>query len=79
MAQIVAFPQSGMLIRPGTLELLEAALPNGANVVGGLDPSMIDRDPAKHLDAIFSLAGKYDVDIDIHLHEPDDLGAFSLS
>lgn len=76
--QIVAFPQSGMLIRPGTVELMETALQNGADVVGGLDPSTIDRDPARHLDTIFSLAEKYDADIDIHLHEPGDLGAFSL-
>ena len=76
--QIVAFPQSGMLVRPGTLELMEEALRNGAEVVGGLDPSAIDRDPAAHLDAIFGLAEKYDVDVDIHLHEPGDLGAFSV-
>lgn len=76
--QIVAFPQSGMLVRPGTLELMEDALRNGAEVVGGLDPSAIDRDPAGHLDAIFGLAEKYDVDVDIHLHEPGDLGAFSV-
>ncbi len=76
--QIVAFPQSGMLIRPGTLELMDDALANGADVVGGLDPSTIDRDPARHLDEIFRLAEKYDVDVDIHLHEPGDLGAFSM-
>ena len=76
--QVVAFPQSGMLIRPGTVELMETALVNGATVVGGLDPSAIDRDPAKHLDVIFGLAEKYDVDVDIHLHEPGDLGAFSV-
>ena len=76
--QIVAFPQSGMLARPGTVELMEEALRNGADVVGGLDPSSIDRDPAGHLDTIFNLADKYDVDVDIHLHEPGDLGAFSV-
>lgn len=76
--QIVAFPQSGMLVRPSTIELLEAALQHGADVVGGLDPAAIDRDPARHLDVIFGLAEKYDTDIDIHLHEPGDLGAFSL-
>ncbi len=76
--QIVAFPQSGMLIRPGTVDLMDEALRNGADVVGGLDPSAIDRDPAKHLDVIFDLAGKHDADIDIHLHEPGELGAFSL-
>ena len=38
----------------------------------------MDRDPAKHLDVIFGLAEKYDRDVDIHLHEPGDLGAFSI-
>ena len=76
--QIVAFPQSGMLIRPGTVALMETALREGAEVVGGLDPSTIDRDPARHLDVIFDLAERFDVDIDVHLHEPGDLGAFSV-
>ena len=76
--QVVAFPQSGMLIRPGTVELLDQALSEGADVIGGLDPSAIDRDPKGHLDTIFALAEKHDVDVDIHLHEPGDLGAFSF-
>jgi cytosine/creatinine deaminase len=76
--QIVAFPQSGMLVRPGTVDLMESALQNGADLVGGLDPSTIDRDPAAHLNEIFRMAEKYDVDIDIHLHEPGLLGAFSV-
>jgi cytosine/adenosine deaminase-related metal-dependent hydrolase len=76
--QIVAFPQSGMLVRPGTVELMETALREGADLVGGLDPSAIDRDPARHLDVIFSLAERYDRDIDIHLHEPGELGAFAV-
>ncbi len=76
--QIVAFPQSGMLIRPGTVALMEEALQQGAEVVGGLDPSAVDRDPAKHLDTIFTLAERYNVDVDIHLHEPGELGAFSV-
>lgn len=76
--QIVAFPQSGMLIRPGTVELMDEALRNGADVVGGLDPATIDRDPKGHLDTIFALAERHDVDVDIHLHEPGELGAFSM-
>lgn len=76
--QTVAFPQSGMLIRPGTVELMETALADGADLVGGLDPSTIDRDPKGHLDTIFALAERYDRDIDIHLHEPGELGAFDL-
>jgi cytosine/adenosine deaminase-related metal-dependent hydrolase len=76
--QLVAFPQSGMLVRPGTVDLLEDALRNGADVMGGLDPSTIDRDPVRHLDTVFGLAEKYDVDVDIHLHEPGELGAFAI-
>jgi cytosine deaminase len=76
--EIVAFPQSGMMIRPGTLELMDEALANGADVVGGLDPCGIDRDPKGQLDAVFHLAEKHGKPIDIHLHEPDELGAFSL-
>ena len=76
--QIVAFPQSGLLVRPGTVELMEEALRQGADVVGGLDPAAIDRDPVRHLDTIFGLAEKYDVDVDVHLHEPGELGAFAV-
>ena len=76
--QVVAFPQSGMLVRPGTLELMEAAMRAGADVVGGLDPCAIDRDPRAHLDAVFALAQKFGAPVDIHLHEPVELGGFSM-
>ena len=76
--EIVAFPQSGMMIRPGTVELMQKALELGVEIVGGLDPAGIDRDPKGHLDAVFGLAQKYARPVDIHLHEPAELGAFSL-
>jgi cytosine/adenosine deaminase-related metal-dependent hydrolase len=76
--EIVAFPQSGLLVRPGTLELLDRAMALGAKVVGGLDPCAIDNDPKGHLDAIFTLAQKYGCPIDIHLHELGEMGAFSM-
>lgn len=76
--EIVAFPQSGLLIRPGTLELLDRALALGAEGVGGLDPCAIDRDPKGHLDAVFALAEKHGRPVDIHLHERGEMGAFSL-
>lgn len=76
--QIVAFPQSGLVCRPGTLDLMEEALRAGADVVGGLDPCGIDRDPKGQLDAVFGLAEAHDRPIDIHLHEPGELGAFSM-
>ncbi|CAM5188068.1 cytosine deaminase [Bosea thiooxidans] len=76
--EIVAFPQSGLLVRPGTLELLDRALALGSEVVGGLDPCAVDRDPKGHLDAIFALSQKYGRPIDIHLHERGEMGAFSM-
>lgn len=76
--QVVAFPQSGLLVRPGTLELLDEAVRMGADAVGGLDPCAIDRDPKGHLDAVFGLAERRGVGVDIHLHETGELGLFSL-
>jgi cytosine/adenosine deaminase-related metal-dependent hydrolase len=76
--EIVAFPQSGLMIRPGTAELLDAAMALGCDLVGGLDPCGIDRDPKGHLDVVFGLAEKHGRPVDIHLHEPGDLGAFSM-
>jgi len=76
--EIVAFPQSGMLVRPGTVELMADALRLGADVVGGLDPSGIDRDPKGHLDTVFGLADSFGRPIDIHLHEAGELGAFAV-
>ena len=75
---LVAFPQSGLLIRPGTLALMEDALRLGAETVGGLDPCAIDRDPKGHLDAVFGLAERFGRGVDIHLHEPGEMGAFSM-
>ena len=75
--EIVAFPQSGLLRRPGTLELMDQAMKLGSEVVGGLDPCAIDRDPKGHLDAIFALSQKYAKPLDIHLHEPGEMGIFS--
>jgi cytosine/creatinine deaminase len=76
--EIVAFPQSGMLRRPGTVELMAQAMRLGSEVVGGLDPCAIDRDPKGHLDVIFGLAQRHGRPIDIHLHEPGEMGAFSM-
>lgn len=76
--QVVAFPQSGILVRPGTRELMERALRDGADLVGGIDPSGIDRDPKGHLDAVFGLAERHAKPVDIHLHEYGELGAFAI-
>jgi cytosine deaminase len=76
--QLVAFPQSGILQSPGTPQLLDEAIGLGADLVGGLDPASFDRDVEKHLDVVFGVAAKHGVDVDIHLHDMDALGAFEI-
>jgi cytosine/creatinine deaminase len=76
--QLVAFPQNGVIACPGTAELLDAAVANGCDVVGGIDPATIDRDIEGQLDVVFGIAERRGVDIDIHLHEPHMLGVFQL-
>ncbi|WBL81717.1 amidohydrolase family protein [Bradyrhizobium xenonodulans] len=76
--QLVAFPQSGILMSPGTPQLLDEAVGIGADLVGGLDPASFDRDVEKHLDVVFGVAGKHGVDVDIHLHDMGTLGAFEI-
>ena len=76
--QIVAFPQSGVMRRPGVLELLDAAVRSGADLVGGIDPLEIDRDPKGQLDGIFAIASRHGVGLDIHLHEPGEMGLFNV-
>jgi len=72
--QIVAFPQSGILRSPGTQELLDEAIAQGADLVGGLDPIGIDGDLDAHLDAIFAIATRRGVGVDIHLHDGGEAG-----
>lgn len=76
--QVVAFPQAGLFLEPGVPELMDAALRDGADAVGGIDPCALDRDPVRHLDLVVDLAERHDVPIDVHLHEPGELGRFSL-
>ncbi|GGK40082.1 amidohydrolase [Nocardia camponoti] len=76
--QLVAFPQGGLLSRPGTAKLLEAALLEGVEVIGGLDPAGYDNDAKGHLDLIFGLAERYGAKIDIHLHDGGSLGAWQF-
>lgn len=76
--QLVAFPQSGILSSPGTADLLDAAFDHGADLIGGLDPVSFDRDSRGHLDVVFGVADKRGVGVDIHLHEPNMMGIFSI-
>jgi cytosine deaminase len=72
--EIVAFPQSGILRSPGTAALLDEAIAQGADLVGGLDPVGIDGDLDAHLDAVFAIAERRGVGVDIHLHDRGEAG-----
>jgi len=76
--QIVAFPQSGLLVAPGTVELMDAAMSAGADLVGGIDPAGFDGEPVEHLDAIFALADRHGCGVDLHLHDRGALGRWEM-
>lgn len=76
--QIIAFPQDGVMRRPGVMELLDKAAAAGADYIGGIDPASLDRDPVAQLDGIFAIAEKRGVGIDLHLHDGGELGAFQI-
>lgn len=76
--ELVAFPQGGLVSRPGTAELLDEALAGGVEVVGGIDPAGFDGDPAGQLDIVFGLAERHGAKIDIHLHDGGNLGAWEF-
>jgi cytosine deaminase len=75
--QVIAFPQSGVAARPGTSDVIDEAMKSGADIVGGMDPCLIERDPVRHLDLLFGLAEKHGAGVDVHLHERGYMGAFS--
>jgi cytosine deaminase len=76
--ELVAFPQAGVVSCPGTADILDAAMREGAQVIGGIDPTSLDGDAEGQLDIIFGIAGKRGVKVDIHLHEPGQQGIDQL-
>ena len=63
--EICVFPQEGLMNRPGTDELLVAALEEGAHLLGGCPYT--DSDPEGQITRLFALARHFDVDLDFHL------------
>lgn len=76
--QVVAFPQQGVMRQTGMLDLLNQAVCEGADVIGGLDPEGIDGDAAGQLNGLFAIAARHGCGIDIHLHERGEQGAHSI-
>ena len=75
--QIVAFPQDGIIKNSKSYFYLEEALKMGADIVGGIPA--IEEDSIKHMNMIFDLAMKYDVDIDMHIDETDDASSLIIN
>jgi cytosine/creatinine deaminase len=77
--QVVAFPQEGLLRDPGALALMEAAMGEGAAVVGGMphwEPTAVDS--RAHIGQCLALAQRFDADVDMHVDETDDPGSRTL-
>jgi len=71
--QTVAFPQEGLLRDPGAYELMEAALHEGADLVGGMPHWELTEDAQReHVRLCFDLAERFDRDVDMHVDETDD-------
>ena len=72
--EICVFPQEGLLNRPGTEELMVAALRRGGKAIGACPYT--DTNPHGQIDRIFTLAREFGVDIDMHLDfdlDPEDM------
>lgn len=75
--EIVAFPQHGLL-RTKATNLIREALRFGAGFVGGVDPATVDGDIEASLQQMVELAVEGNAGIDLHLHDPDQLGTFTM-
>lgn len=62
--QLCAFVQEGLTNEPETIDLLHEAMRMGADLIGGCPYT--DPDPVAHVELIFGLARRYNVDVDFH-------------
>ncbi len=63
--EICAFAQDGLTNEPETFDMLDAALADGADLIGGCPYT--DPAPEAHIASIFELAVKHGVAVDFHL------------
>ena len=77
--QVVAFPQDGVVRDPGAEDWVEKALDMGADVVGGIPwIEYTDADAQKHVDAMFTLAKRYNKDVSMLVDDAGDAGLRTL-
>ncbi len=77
--EVVAFPQEGIARDPGAAELLDEAMNEGCDIVGGLPwYEYTDADAREHIDICFEIAKRYDRDIHMLVDDTDDVNSRSL-
>jgi len=77
--QVVAFPQEGIVRDPGAAELMEEAMREGCDIVGGLPwYEYTDADAREHIDICFEIAKRHDRDIHMLVDDTDDPNSRSL-
>jgi cytosine deaminase len=77
--QVVAFPQEGIVRDPDAAELMEEAIGEGCDVVGGLPwYEYTDEEARQHIDICFAMAKKHDLDIHMLVDDTDDANSRSL-
>lgn len=77
--EVVAFPQEGIVRDPGAADLLDEAMNEGCDIVGGLPwYEYTDQEAREHIDICFKIAKKYDRDIHMLVDDTDDENSRSL-
>ena len=77
--QVVAFPQEGIVRDPGAADLMEEAIREGCDIVGGLPwYEYTDEEARRHIDICFGIARKYDRDVHMLVDDTDDANSRSL-
>ncbi|MDF2835787.1 MAG: Amidohydrolase 3 [Paenibacillus sp.] len=75
--EIVAFPQQGLL-RSASIPIMRKAMAAGADYVGGVDPAGLDGRVDASLESMFELAAEFGAGVDLHLHDPGQLGLYTI-
>jgi cytosine deaminase len=77
--QVVAFPQEGIVRDPGAAELMEEAVREGCDIVGGLPwYEYTDEEARQHIDICFEIAKRHDLDVHMLVDDTDDANSRSL-
>ena len=76
--EICAFPQEGVF-KQGARELLEQALNDGADLLGGLPlVEKTEKEQKGHIDVLFEIAENYDVELEVQIDESNNPEDFML-